>query len=92
VVKTRAFVRFFGRFSTVQQYPDYVFAPINSDSPPKSSKKNHQIPVFHIPDSRRPFIILRVSRVSHNFTFHIFAAYTFVPLSQSSLISISMPQ
>jgi len=25
---------FFGRFSTVQQYPECVFAPINTDSPP----------------------------------------------------------
>ncbi len=48
----------FGRFSTVQQCPESVFAPINTDSPPGSAKKFTQIPVFHIPDSRHPFIIL----------------------------------
>jgi hypothetical protein len=48
----------FGHFSMVQQYPESVFAPINTDPPPKSAKKFHQIPVFHIPDSRHPFIVL----------------------------------
>jgi hypothetical protein len=45
VVKTRAFVRFFGRFSTVQQYPDCVFTPINTDFP-------HQIHQEIPPNSR----------------------------------------
>jgi hypothetical protein len=64
VVKTRAFLRFFGRFSTVQQYPDCVFAPINTDSPPISAKKSHQIPVFHIPGLQHPFIILPICRLN----------------------------
>jgi len=69
VVKSRAFFGFFGRFSTVQQCPECVFAPINTDSPPGSAEKSHQIPVFHITDSQRPFIILCLAGLYHTFTF-----------------------
>jgi hypothetical protein len=61
----------FGRFSTVQQYPESVFTPINTDSPPGSARKFHQIPVFHIPDQGHPFIISCPASLSRTFTFSI---------------------
>jgi hypothetical protein len=46
----------FGRFSTVQQCPESLFAPINTDPQTEYAKKFPQIPVFHIPDSPHPFL------------------------------------
>ena len=47
----------FQRFSTVQQYPESVFTPINTDFSPKSAKNFHQIPVFHFLNSRHFFFV-----------------------------------